>query len=600
MEQEEGTPGYGGHVGFDSERVLGLVCRHSDRAICYYDIQRDEARAWDKASCAKCAMPGLCGTSGRNASGNCSVTAEGAEAMRCMLDEIKSGKESGGVKLHVREKDGKRRWVDIQYITVPGGGGRPEAALLMHKDITAQYKHELAYRFYVQSLAADQDRQLLFLDCDLTANSIDRTGGRLAFPDWFSPEMTYSELEEKLTAAGAQCGKDGLPAGYFSQERLLALFDDGIRNLKKDWKARFQDGSVRWMTADLVMMEDLYNGHVKAFFKAEDITEKKQEQIEIVRRSEQDGMTGLLNRTTAVAKIRKRLSDRRHLGILMILDLDNLKGINDVFGHNEGDRVIITIADTLREHFRESDIIARIGGDEFLLFLPGAASSIDTIVISLTELMKKLSEHSIGGCDEQRVRCSIGCAVQTKDCCSFSALYKQADKALYHVKRNGKDNFAIYQSEMDAENYRFQKHQLIAMKGDKKFEAGELQHLLSAVTTYFQLVLSINISSNSYFLMDEVTDGVFARLPSFGVLDSFVNLTESRIHPDDKEKFHARLSRPALKELLTGGKKSTRVTFRFMDADGTYRLTDALAIFYRNERGDMCDITFVRWADVPD
>ena len=100
---------------------------------------------------------------------------------------------------------------------------------------------------------------------------------------------------------------------------------------------RYPDDSVHWLDTDVVLMEEPYSGHVQAFCRMRDMTEEKLAQLEILERSERDRMTGLYNRVTAEERTRQRMSDYAP-GILVLLDLDDLKGINDTYGHGEGDR----------------------------------------------------------------------------------------------------------------------------------------------------------------------------------------------------------------------------------------------------------------------
>ncbi len=167
--------------------------------------------------------------------------------------------------------------------------------------------------------------------------------------------------------------------------------------------------------------------------------------------AEHDAMTGLQNRGSAREEIREYLHRGGDPGIMILLDMDDLKGINDTYGHDQGDKAIIGIADTLKEHFRHTDIIARLGGDEFMIYLPGAGKDSGRIRTSLTVLLQKLTEIKVGGEDGRRVHCSVGCTVQSKDNSQFDLLFKEADTALYHAKRGGKNRFVFYTDEMKQE-----------------------------------------------------------------------------------------------------------------------------------------------------
>ncbi len=165
--------------------------------------------------------------------------------------------------------------------------------------------------------------------------------------------------------------------------------------------------------------------------------------------AEHDAMTGLQNRGSAIEQICEYIRREDDAGILILLDMDDLKGINDTYGHDQGDRGIVGIARTLKEHFRHSDVVARLGGDEFMVYLPGAAKDREKISLSLADLLKKVSEIWVGGEDGRYIHCSIGCTVQAKENSQFERLFKEADTALYHAKKKGKNCFVFYNNELE-------------------------------------------------------------------------------------------------------------------------------------------------------
>ena len=128
---------------------------------------------------------------------------------------------------------------------------------------------------------------------------------------------------------------------------------------------------------------------------------------------------------------------------MLIADIDNLKLINDSMGHPQGDRAICLIADTLKAKFRKTDIVGRIGGDEFVVFLEGVESR-KTLESMVSSLQQSLSGLTIGGANDLTVNVSIGIAESRTGEVSFAELYTRADKALYNAKRNGKDQYAMY------------------------------------------------------------------------------------------------------------------------------------------------------------
>ena len=161
-----------------------------------------------------------------------------------------------------------------------------------------------------------------------------------------------------------------------------------------------------------------------------------------------DGMTGLLNHTAAEKSIMGLLSKNREMSCAMlIVDIDDLKGINDSLGHMQGDRAICSVAELLRASFRSSDIVGRIGGDEFIVFLLNPPDEKKFAEI-LMRLMQSMPEIRVGNSNAHSVHISIGVAIGRAGEESFPSLFQKADAALYYVKWHGKAAFAIFRQDM--------------------------------------------------------------------------------------------------------------------------------------------------------
>ena len=153
-----------------------------------------------------------------------------------------------------------------------------------------------------------------------------------------------------------------------------------------------------------------------------------------------DSLTGLYNRRAAIEKINALLKNNLAGKYMMfIVDVDNFKEINDTYGHPEGDKALVYLADGLRKMFRQTDVIARIGGDEFLIFLP----RVDNCRI-VTKRMEDFCHFAFKDyVTESGKRTgfsfSMGGISDTNTDTSFALLYRRADKALYEAKHNGKN-----------------------------------------------------------------------------------------------------------------------------------------------------------------
>lgn len=155
-----------------------------------------------------------------------------------------------------------------------------------------------------------------------------------------------------------------------------------------------------------------------------------------------DGLTGLLNRRGAMDAIGKSLARRSASYATLLVDIDNLKSMNDTHGHAHGDAVIGCVASAIRESIRDGDDCARLGGDEFMIFAPdcdqhGAAEIARRILSAVSRPRPELSGASF--------TVSVGVAVQNYAEAGFDRMYREADSALYHAKGSGKHAFVLFE-----------------------------------------------------------------------------------------------------------------------------------------------------------
>ena len=190
--------------------------------------------------------------------------------------------------------------------------------------------------------------------------------------------------------------------------------------------------------------------------------------------AQRDGLTGLPNRTLARERLDFLLQQARRSGAMvavMFLDLDNFKTINDSLGHAAGDDLLCQVADKLRACVRESDTVARVSGDEFLILL-GDLQDEDAIVAVVAKVTHVLGRaFAIEGV-EVLVTASLGIAVAPRDGDTADALLKNADTAMYQAKDAGRNTFCFFDASM---NESVSEHLHIASALRAALAAGELQ-----------------------------------------------------------------------------------------------------------------------------
>lgn len=179
------------------------------------------------------------------------------------------------------------------------------------------------------------------------------------------------------------------------------------------------------------------NHHFVCVFR--DITDRKKDEEALKTLSLKDDLTGLYNRRGFFALAEQGLKSAQRMGTELFLifgDLDNLKRINDTFGHKEGDQALMDISRILKETFRESDIIARVGGDEFVIL---AMNNVETSAEKLIDRFEKvLTAHHLQTKHSYKLSMSFGSACfDPQNPCSIDVLMAQADKLMYENKQKG-------------------------------------------------------------------------------------------------------------------------------------------------------------------
>lgn len=157
-----------------------------------------------------------------------------------------------------------------------------------------------------------------------------------------------------------------------------------------------------------------------------------------------DSLTGLLNRDSAATIINHMIKNAsfKHAAF-MLIDLDHFKSINDLLGHQTGDRVLFEAAEVFRTTCRSNDVLCRLGGDEFVLFL-AYDNPDDFLKAKAEEINRSMRKRVENHRKVVDISCSIGISIAKTDGNDFLELYKNADKALYLSKERGRDRTSFF------------------------------------------------------------------------------------------------------------------------------------------------------------
>ncbi len=182
--------------------------------------------------------------------------------------------------------------------------------------------------------------------------------------------------------------------------------------------------------------------------RIENVISNKKQIKKLSEETHTDPLTGLLNKTSTNTRMTEIC--KTDTGILMVIDIDNFKPVNDIYGHDTGDKVLSSFADILREGFRTEDLIGRIGGDEFLIFLMNAdkESIVADCTRQLNDKLLKEAYRLLGQDMNIPIGVSVGAAILTGGT-EYATLFRRADKELLGVKQSGKHGYRIWHGEKD-------------------------------------------------------------------------------------------------------------------------------------------------------
>lgn len=258
-------------------------------------------------------------------------------------------------------------------------------------------------------------------------------------------EMTY----DKALLIASQQIKEEYREGYiktFSPDNVLKAYNEGLESLCYDFMITNDGGyTYYWMriTARIFYWED--DQSVRMLIYRQNIDSEKRHELLMTEKMQRDSLSGLYNKAAAQELARALLiNNPDHFYAFFILDIDNFKTVNDTCGHAVGDQVIADFAKKIKKQFREEDIVGRIGGDEFAVFVP--VPSKEWAQMKAKMLSKVLCYEFSDGQKSCFISASIGVAVSPEDGTNFEALYQNADTALYQTKENGKNGYTLYKS----------------------------------------------------------------------------------------------------------------------------------------------------------
>lgn len=217
------------------------------------------------------------------------------------------------------------------------------------------------------------------------------------------------------------------------------------RNSEVEFRIIHTDGSIRWISHICQPVYADQEAYLGVRGSNRDVTKRKLAEERIYHMATHDGLTDLPTLKLAMDRLSMALSEaRRHrtMAAVMFIDLDGFKAVNDTLGHDAGDYVLKQVTQSLLASVRETDTVARVGGDEFLIIATGVHSPENTALIA-EKILQLMSQPVIFNGRKTVVGTSIGIALYPDHGKDKDQLIKLADEAMYRIKNSGKNGYSF-------------------------------------------------------------------------------------------------------------------------------------------------------------
>lgn len=257
---------------------------------------------------------------------------------------------------------------------------------------------------------------------------------------------------ERLSGYSVSEAQGKKPSLFHSGKTPSRVYDELWRNIKSGtpWEGELlnqnKSGAPYWVYARISPLVNA-EGKISHFLAIEeDITQRKTQEHEVTQHANYDNLTDLPNRFLALDRMSYAITNAiRHDSsvVLMFIDLDNFKQINDTLGHDKGDRVLIKVADRIKQAVRQADTVARYGGDEFLVVLGDLSDHGDATHVADKIISALIPPVTIDN-QELSITASIGMAVFPEDGQDPYELLRSADAAMFGAKDKGGNGYQYH------------------------------------------------------------------------------------------------------------------------------------------------------------
>ena len=331
-------------------------------------------------------------------------------------------------------------WIRLSLTNILDHDGKSIRIIGFESDVTREMNAKLAFIRENQYRSALLSNALAAYEINFSKNRILKMEG-----DWltrFQGQVfeKYSDAVNLIAETVIHSDDRKQYLKTYGWQSVIDAVHHGTTEIKLEHRRLNAANEMIWALSALYLFPDQIQNEVLGFFFVMDIQQQKNRELVLKRKSEYDSLTGLLNKEHTERLLQNFLTNQNSAEKhgLMVIDLDNFKRVNDTYGHQKGDMVLAEMGKLLYETFRSTDIIGRVGGDEFVVFLKNVTSMTKTV--DLAKNLCSLVTSQIHTFDQNfSISSSVGISEFPEDGKTYEELFQKADIALYEAKRHGKN-----------------------------------------------------------------------------------------------------------------------------------------------------------------
>lgn len=323
-------------------------------------------------------------------------------------------------------------WMNIH--PVPGRDGHPERFIAISNDLTARKRLE------EEVALGNAELEAIFHNAGGGIALLDLWGRFTKFNDFWLSMLEYSGEQMSSLNYNDISHDDDITE---NRQLFVALASGEIPHYESDRRFVRNGGRVFWGHLSMTPVKD-EAGYIRAIIAImHDINERKLLEEKLESMAHYDALTALPNRALFFDRLTQAITQSKRsegLFALMFVDLDGFKAVNDTFGHDTGDALLKAVSEHLLECVRESDTVARMGGDEFTIILRAIRGPEDAAHVAEKILATLAAPYHLLG-HECRIGASLGIVLYPEHGKTAEELLSQADNAMYAVKKAGKNAY---------------------------------------------------------------------------------------------------------------------------------------------------------------